>query len=92
LVRHNDRAIATIGAYLTKRLIESHCPMKGSSSRVLALMNKYSDVPMSFADACIVSLVEETGGGTVFTTDADFGIYRQRNRRVIRTVTPETGR
>jgi predicted nucleic acid-binding protein len=92
LVRYNDKAIATIGAYLTKGLIESSCPMKSSSQRVLQLMNKYSDVPMSFADACIVSLVEETGGGTVLTTDSDFKVYRQRNRRVIRTIAPETRR
>jgi hypothetical protein len=56
--------------------------------RVLALMEKYSDVPMDFADACIVVMSEEEKDALVVTTDADFSIYRRYGRDVIPTLRP----
>jgi predicted nucleic acid-binding protein len=40
-----------------------------SLSRAIALMEKYIDVPMDFADATLVVLAEETGIDEVFTLD-----------------------
>ena len=52
------------------------------------LMRRYADVPMSFADACLVRIVELTAHASVMTLDSDFHIYRQRGRRVIPLLTP----
>jgi predicted nucleic acid-binding protein len=43
------------------------------------LLRKYSDVPMSFADACLVQLSELYPDAPILTLDSDFLIYR-RNR------------
>ena len=40
--------------------------------RVLALMRRYENVPMSFADACLVCMAELDEDASVFTTDRDF--------------------
>lgn len=40
-----------------------------SLKRVAALMEKYRDVPMDFADATLVILGEEAGTNWVFTLD-----------------------
>lgn len=53
-----------------------------------ALMDAYSNVPMSYADACLVCMVEARPRARVFTLDSDFRIYRQRNRRVIPLIAP----
>lgn len=45
--------------------------------RVNALMETYADVPMSFADACLVRMAEIHPKGWIFTTDGDFRIYRK---------------
>lgn len=50
---------------------------------VLDLMEKYADVPMSLADACIVRMTEILGDPLVLTTDSDFRIYRRHGRRVV---------
>ena len=50
---------------------------------VLALMEKYADVPMSFADACLVRMTEVSSDPTLLTTDADFRIYRRHGRKAI---------
>ncbi len=49
--------------------------------RVRNLMQKYSGVPMSLADASLVSLAELRNLPKIFTLDSDFGIYRFRGRR-----------
>lgn len=55
---------------------------------VLKLMQKYSDVPMSLADACLVRMTETLGDPVVLTTDADFRVYRRHSRHVVPCVTP----
>lgn len=53
-------------------------------SRAAALMDKYSSLPMDFADATLVVLAERLQTRTVFTLDRrDFGVYRV-GRRVFR--------
>jgi predicted nucleic acid-binding protein len=55
---------------------------------VLKLMQKYSDVPMSLADACLVRMTETLADTVVLTTDADFRVYRRHSRHVVPCVTP----
>lgn len=55
---------------------------------IAGLIRRYHDVPMSFADACLVRLIERTENASVMTLDADFRIYRQRRRRIIPLVIP----
>ena len=53
-----------------------------SLSRAAALMEKYQDVPMDFADATLVVLAEETGADEVFTLDRKgFAAYRIQGRK-----------
>jgi hypothetical protein len=55
---------------------------------VLSLMKKYSDVPMSLADACLVRMSEILPDPILLTTNDDFHIYRRHSRQVIPCVTP----
>ena len=52
------------------------------------LMRRYADVPMSFADACLVRIVERTPNGSVMTLDSGFRSYRQAGRRTIPLLIP----
>ncbi len=53
-----------------------------SLARAAALMEKYQDVPMDFADATLVVLAEETGTDEVFTLDRrGFSAYRILGRK-----------
>jgi uncharacterized protein len=55
---------------------------------VLKLLEKYADVPMSFADACLVRMTETLNDPRLLSTDADFRIYRRHGRQVIPCVLP----
>jgi predicted nucleic acid-binding protein len=64
----------------------------GSEARALrALMKKYRDVPMSYADACLVRLSEKHSDSVVVTLDRDFEVYRRNGRQVIPVVAPFRG-
>ena len=55
---------------------------------VLKLIQKYSDVPMSLADACLVRMTETFPDAVILTTDTDFRIYRRLGRQTVPCVTP----
>lgn len=47
-----------------------------------ALLKKYSDRPISFADACLIRCAEIHDEARILTFDGDFGIYKwARNRK-----------
>lgn len=49
--------------------------------RCKALMARYADLPMDYADASLVSLAEDLDARSVFTLDADFDVYRIHGRK-----------
>jgi hypothetical protein len=55
---------------------------------LLALMHRYADTPVSFADASLVRLSEIHSRCKVWTLDADFRIYRRNSRQAIPLLTP----
>ncbi len=57
-------------------------------SRAFALMERYSNVPMSFADACLVASAEQREGARLFTLDGDFLIYRDGNGQPLPLIAP----
>jgi hypothetical protein len=52
--------------------------------RVLSFMQKYADIPMSLADACLVRMSETLADPLILTTDAGFRIYRRHPTRCSR--------
>lgn len=55
---------------------------------VLKLLEKYSDIPMSLADACLVRMTETFGDPLLLTTDDDFRVYRRHGRQVVPCAMP----
>ena len=57
--------------------------------RILALMEKYRDLPMDFADACLVTMSEEEKDSLVVTLDKkDFTVYRRYGRQAVPILAP----
>ena len=53
----------------------------GDFGRLKELTEKYRDLPMDFADACLVYLAEKLNLNTIAAIDRDFTIYRIRGRK-----------
>lgn len=59
-------------------------------TQVAVLLEKYSDVPMSLADACLVAMAPEYATGAILTLDSDFLIYRWAGDRPLDPLVPLT--
>ena len=69
------------GAILLAAIEDSELP------NLQALMSRYADRPMDFADATLVYLAKREALSTIFTVDqADFNTYRLEGRRRFRVV------
>jgi predicted nucleic acid-binding protein len=53
--------------------------------RIRELTIKYSDLPMDFADACLVFLGEKLNIDRIATIDRDFDVYRMKGKRPFTT-------
>jgi predicted nucleic acid-binding protein len=82
------RAHAGLKALLRRAALASAFRFDENPEAVLRLMEKYADVPMSFADACLVRMTETLRDPLLLTTDADFRIYRRNGRHVVPCVMP----
>ena len=82
------RGAPGLSALLRRRSVLVAFDLAKHLEPVLKLMQKYSDVPMSLADACLVRMTETFADPVVLTTDADFRIYRRHSRHVVPCVTP----
>jgi hypothetical protein len=81
--------VSALGALLRRRALRTSFELVENLEPVLKLLEKYSDVPMSLADACLVRMTETLADSVVLTTDEDFRIYRRHSRQVIPCVMPE---
>jgi predicted nucleic acid-binding protein len=81
--------IPALATLLRRRAVISAFHLGEEPEEVLALIRKYADVPMSFADSCLVRMTEVLTDPILLTTDTDFRIYRRHSRKTIPCVTPD---
>ena len=59
-----------------------------STASVHEILRKYRDLPVSFADACLVQMADELDTGEILTLDSDFVHYRWRKTHPFRMLIP----
>ena len=79
----------SLGTLLRRQALVVAFELAKHIEQVTKLMEKYSDAPMSLADACLVRMTEALAAPVILTTDADFRIYRRHGRQVVPCITPE---
>ena len=82
---HGASALATL---LRRSAVAPAFRFEENAGLVVQLMQKYADVPMSFADACLVRMTEILPDPVLLTTDADFRVYRRHSRQTVPCVLP----
>jgi predicted nucleic acid-binding protein len=81
---------AAIFEMLLRQAIALSFHLEEHLKEVQELRAKYSDVPMSVADASLVRMAERLSRSAVLTLDSDFKVYRKHGRRVIPLILPAT--
>jgi predicted nucleic acid-binding protein len=88
LLRGDPRQALKALELVSRGVIAVPYRVEEEASLLGTLMSKYSDIPMSLADACLVRLLEKTAGSWVLTLDRDFTRYRKHGRQAIDTILP----
>lgn len=85
-----DRLIAkrSLLSAVASGRIDTPFILSSEAAAIGALMERYRNIPMSLADACLVRMAEIHTDSVVVTLDGDFKIYRKSNRNVIPTLMP----
>ena len=63
--------------------------LQGEVVLVRKLVARYANVPMAFADACLVRMTELDAAATVVTLDKGFRVYRKHGRQAVPVILPE---
>lgn len=79
---------SAISGMLSRRAVRAGFNLDDHIGAVVALMQKYANVPMSLADACLVRMSETIADPLILTTDSDFRVYRRHSRQVVPCILP----
>jgi predicted nucleic acid-binding protein len=84
-----ERGAPNLSALLRRRALLIAFTLAENVEPVVKLIEKYSNVPMGFADACLVRITEMLADPIVLTTNEDFRVYRRHSRQVVPCIIPE---
>jgi predicted nucleic acid-binding protein len=87
LVRRNGQAATRVLDALTRGVVRIGLQLQDELSAIREMMERYANVPMSLADACLVRLAELTDL-PICTLDSDFAVYRSHRRRPLTLISP----
>ena len=88
LLRNLPRSLDALARLHWEEILRVAFDFEAQATAVWQLLSKYRDVPMDFADACLVRLTELHADCVVWTTDTDFRVYRRHGRQIIPTLCP----
>jgi len=88
LTQDLPEAKARIEGWLADGRLELPFTVRDHHSLVHELMARYANVPMSFADACLVRMSELWPDAPLFTLDSDFRVYRRNKRQSLPLICP----
>ena len=83
---------AAVAGLVWRGLLELPLRFGEEAMEIWDLMERYRNLPMSVADACLVRLAELRPESRIFTLDHHFTIYRKNRREALSLIIPESRR
>ena len=74
--------------FVRRGVLDLSFPLVNEIDPLVQLVKKYSDVPMSLTDACLVRMSELHPASPILTLDRDFTIFRRNRRQRIPLLSP----
>jgi predicted nucleic acid-binding protein len=88
LLRQTAGGNEAILELILRGIVELPFAVDAQTEALIRLMKKYSDVPISLADACLVRMSELYADSAVLTLDTHFKLYRRHGRQTIPVLMP----
>lgn len=89
LLRRSPGGAVAVLEMLERGVLKVALRLADEAPHIKRLLQRYSDVPMSAADAGLVRIAELAEGSRVLTLDSDFRRYRRHGRQVIPLIIPD---
>jgi predicted nucleic acid-binding protein len=90
LLRQHVRANEALMGLFRRGMLEIRFDLQREILAIDRLLRRYANVPMSFADACLVRMAEVQTASKVLTLDGDFPVYRKNGRQSIPLLAPDS--
>lgn len=86
LLDFNRNAQIDFLEWVSRDAVEVYSIENADFNRIKDLTEKYRDLPMDFADSCLVFLAEKLSLNTIATIDRDFSIYRIKGKKKFKII------
>ncbi len=83
LVRGLSGGASAVMELVERGIVKTPFRLEADVEGVRRVMERYSNLPMSLADACLVRMAESHAEAQVLTLDSHFRVYRLSNRRLV---------
>jgi predicted nucleic acid-binding protein len=90
LLRHQREGSEAVVRLVERGFVKSAFSLENEAEGVRRLVARYSSIPISFADACLVRMSELHEAAILLTFDTDFTVYRRHGRGEIPLLMPES--
>lgn len=74
--------------FVEESIIEVQNPYPSESKSIHHLMNKYEDLPASFADICLLEQYNKSENAQILSTDSDFLVYKDAKGKSLNLISP----
>jgi predicted nucleic acid-binding protein len=88
LLRREHQSAESLLDLLAMGVLEVDFAVQREIPSLKQLLRKYSNLPISLADACLVRMSEFSEGSAVLTIDSHFRVYRRHGRQAIPVIMP----
>ena len=88
LIRNAHDGAGKIFELISRGVLRIDFDLAAEADHVKKLITRYSNIPMSLADSCLVRMAENHTRAAILTLDSDFKFYRTHDRRVIPVIMP----
>lgn len=88
LLRSLPGGSAAVLRMIEREQIVSRFRLEDEAASVRKLLEKYANLPMDLADACLVRMSEQYSHPRLLTLDGDFRLYRRHGRQTIPLIIP----
>jgi uncharacterized protein len=90
LLQRDSRSQKAVLSLVSRGAVQMAFCLSEEVNVIEALIDRYKNVPMSLADACLVRMAEIYPESTVLTLDSDFRVYRKhRNQEILVMMPPK---
>jgi predicted nucleic acid-binding protein len=88
LLKRSNRGEEGLMKMIEEEFLSIEDTFLSNQRTIFDIMNKYKNVPCTFADANLLAMFENDKKSVIITTDSDFLIYRDSNGKPLNLISP----